>query len=390
MKTFITSLFLSVLTLQTSFAQDDVYDSSYNAGDYNNSPNNNSAAGDNRYYNNPSDNSSSYTDEKGNTYVTNNYYNHYLNDDYDYYYSSRIRRFHRPVINYNYYDDYYVNRYWYNRYDPWGSIYDPIDSYWDWHFRPVIIVHGGWGNIYYGASWYNCWSWYNPWGYGRAWNNGWHHGWRNRSGWYGRGGWGSPYWNGFYDGYYSHNHHNGNWYSSSNPNSGTYYNGPRRNTVRVTEVATNSGFVKPNFTTSGKPRNTENISTPKPNNSSNTPKKPIFESRPNTNTNPKGNVSTEINESRPNTESRPNFDRPSKNPVENKPTENPAPKPLNNHQDKPKFDVDRFENRPSNNDSRPSNDRPKFNHNNDRFQDKPSNNFQKNERSGGNKPTFRK
>lgn len=365
MKTIITTLFLSLLTLQTSFAQDDVYDSSYNAGDYNNAPSttNNTPNGDNKYYNNPADNSTSYTDEKGNTYITNNY----LNDDYDYYYSSRIRRFHRPVVNYNYYDDYYVNRYWYNRYDAWGSIYDPIDSYWDWHFRPVVVLYSGWGNIYYGASWYNCWSWQNPWGYNAyAWNNnGWHHGWRNQSGWYGRSGWGSPYWHGYYDGYNNNNYHNNNWYSSSNPNSGTYYNGPRRNAVRATEVATNSGFVKPVVTTSGrKPITTEAKPNLNSNSNNNVPRKPVFEQNSNTNNKPKNVENVEMNENRPTPASRPTFEKPSKHTVNQYPNENPAPKPRNN-QDKPKFDTDNFDAKPKGN-NMPSEERekPRFNMNN--------------------------
>ena len=67
--------------------------------------------------------SESYSDEKGNTYVTNNYY--YEEDDYyDYAYTARIRRFHRPY-GWSYYDNYYTNSYWYD-YNPnsWGvSIY---------------------------------------------------------------------------------------------------------------------------------------------------------------------------------------------------------------------------------------------------------------------------
>ena len=35
--------------------------------------------------------------------------NYYYEDEYDFYYSSRIRRFHRPYYNYGYYGNYYTN-----------------------------------------------------------------------------------------------------------------------------------------------------------------------------------------------------------------------------------------------------------------------------------------
>ncbi len=52
--------------------------------------------------------------------VVNNYY-----DDYDYYYSSRINRFHRSYNLFNYYSPVFTDTYWYT-YQPysWGlSIY---------------------------------------------------------------------------------------------------------------------------------------------------------------------------------------------------------------------------------------------------------------------------
>ena len=50
----------------------------------------------------------------------NNYYGDYYEseDPYNSYYSSRIRRFHRPMFGYSYYGGLYTNNYWYNRYDP--------------------------------------------------------------------------------------------------------------------------------------------------------------------------------------------------------------------------------------------------------------------------------
>ena len=67
------------------------------------------------------------TDQSGNTYITNNYYDNdeyvnYEEDEYDYYYSSRIRRFHSPYAGFNYYGGYYTDRYWYGVQDPFGGV----------------------------------------------------------------------------------------------------------------------------------------------------------------------------------------------------------------------------------------------------------------------------
>ena len=77
----------------------------------------------------------------GDTYVTNNYYGDGFNADdyYDYSYSARIRRFHRPVATYSYYDPFYTNSYFYN--------YDPY---------------------YYGTSVYTSYSWWRPRTYRRS------------------------------------------------------------------------------------------------------------------------------------------------------------------------------------------------------------------------------
>ena len=63
--------------------------------------------------------------------VENNYY--YGDGDYiyDYYYASRIRRFHTPYVSYSYYNSYFTDCYWYT-YEPsyWGmSIY--LGSMWN-------------------------------------------------------------------------------------------------------------------------------------------------------------------------------------------------------------------------------------------------------------------
>lgn len=127
-------------------------------------------------------------DQEGNTYIT----NHYYFDQADYYYSARIRRFHRYGVGFSYYDPFYTNMYWYT-YDPfhygvsiylgYGALdfYYPGLTYWSWPYR-----YGYWG----GPT-------YSYWGWGGSYWAGYHHGY-----WHGyrAGYWSSPY---YYGGYYS-------------------------------------------------------------------------------------------------------------------------------------------------------------------------------------------
>ena len=77
--------------------------------------------------------------------ATNNNEEYYLADDYyDFSYSSRIRRFHRPMmLNYGFYSGFYTDYYWYNP-DPfyWGSsIYSGYG--WDYPYylsSPFIAI----------------------------------------------------------------------------------------------------------------------------------------------------------------------------------------------------------------------------------------------------------
>lgn len=78
--------------------------------------------------------------DAGGTYITNNY----SNDTYDYFWASRINRFHRPIFGFGYYDPFYTNMYWYN--------YDPF------FYGTSIYTSWGWGGFYN--------TWYRPWGYG--------------------------------------------------------------------------------------------------------------------------------------------------------------------------------------------------------------------------------
>ena len=108
-------------------------------------------------------------------------------DEYNYYYTSRLRRFHRPFLGFDYYDDCYVDPFFYGDYG-----YSPrIRVTFGYGYRPY------WGRYHYRHSyWYD--PWYDPWyntGYcgGSSWG---------RYG-YGYGGYGyrHGYRDGFYDGY---------------------------------------------------------------------------------------------------------------------------------------------------------------------------------------------
>ena len=108
--------------------------------------------------------------------VVNNYYGDYYEADdyYDFSYSARIRRFHRPVWSVGYYGGLYTDYYWYS--------YNPY--------------HCG-TSIYYGYNYYN--SFYSPyysWGY-------------------------SPYYSYYSPYYYGYNHHH-NHYGYQNYNDHVY------------------------------------------------------------------------------------------------------------------------------------------------------------------------
>lgn len=84
--------------------------------------------------------------------VNNNYSNH----DYDYFYSSRINRFHRSYATFNYYSPVFTESYWYNPMPfTWGiSIYGAYSFYSPW-YSPFFINIGyrsRWNNHYYGWS----------------------------------------------------------------------------------------------------------------------------------------------------------------------------------------------------------------------------------------------
>jgi uncharacterized membrane protein YgcG len=125
-----------------------------------------------------------YMDTVGSNQVTNYYF---FDSPHDYYYASRIRRFHRNYAMMGFYDPFFTDMYWYN-YNPhyYGMNiymgYDPFyfpGSYYSWGYRPWGWAHYGygWG---YGSRWGNYWSGHN-YGYWDGYHSGY---------WYGSGGYG--------------------------------------------------------------------------------------------------------------------------------------------------------------------------------------------------------
>ncbi len=154
--------------------------------------------------------------------IVNNYYgNYYEADDYyDFSYSARIRRFHRPVWSVGYYGGLYTNYYWYS--------YNPY--------------HCGM-SIYYGYNYYDpFYSPYYSWGY---------------SGYY------SPYYSYYNHHAYGHNHHYGynNYYNNdaysynnSYDNNSIHY-GPRGS---LSSRANSNRSVKSVVTTTNNKNSTYN------------------------------------------------------------------------------------------------------------------------------------
>ena len=91
--------------------------------------------------------------------VINNYYN------YDYFYASRINRFHRSYATFTYYSPVYTDSYWYT-YNPftWGlSIYGGVLGFGVSYNYPIYYNYG-WNYPYYGWD-YPYFGGYSYWGY---------------------------------------------------------------------------------------------------------------------------------------------------------------------------------------------------------------------------------
>ncbi|HBE41269.1 MAG TPA: hypothetical protein DDW27_08705, partial [Bacteroidales bacterium] len=163
--------------------------------------------------------------------------NNYYYDNYDYYYTSRINRFHRSYAAFDYYSPVFTEIYWYN-YRPfsWGiSIYGRsgigfgysinFPVCYGWRYYDWYDPYYGYYDPYY-YSWYDSY-WGNPYYYGynpfySAWyspvviniNLGYR--WRNHY-WYGHNyGYRHNYWySNFRPAYYTYNYRDYNRYSST-------------------------------------------------------------------------------------------------------------------------------------------------------------------------------
>jgi len=151
--------------------------------------------------------------EGGNTYITNNYYGDYYDEPYDYFYSSRIRRFSRPYLGFSYFGSCYTDYRWYDPFYPGVSIYVSWGNPgWGWR-DPFFYSYRPFNSWYY-RPWYDpfyssFYSGYN-YGYWNGFNDGFFYG------------------SGFYSGYgaYGYNGYNNYGYSETYTPTDYYY-GPR-------------------------------------------------------------------------------------------------------------------------------------------------------------------
>lgn len=180
-------------------------------------------------------------------------------DDYDYYYTARIRRFHRPMYGFNYFDPFYADM-WY--YDPSMVMMSP---------GVTLLIHNNpWSyNRFRRMNYWNYRSWmnspslfwndygYGAFGYGRNFGFGSPYagfGWGGRSLWNPYSGWGFGSFGGFYPTWGG-----GNTYIQNNQinivdNSRTYFGRrgntsnylPRLNDGRRPEAAVPTGGVRTN------------------------------------------------------------------------------------------------------------------------------------------------
>lgn len=136
-----------------------------------------------------------YYDEEGGTQASAQSFEDF--DEYDYYYTSRLRRFHTNVsMGWGFYDPFFTNMFW----------YDPIPA--NFGISIYLGCNWWWPTPFY-RPWFWDWGWYSS---GFSWGWGW--GWGFSRPW----GWGGNYWNGFWHGY------------NAGFLAGYYHNGFDRNT----------------------------------------------------------------------------------------------------------------------------------------------------------------
>ncbi len=142
---------------------------------------------------------------------SNNLIDYHLNDysnDYDFTYTSRIRRFCRPSMGFGYYSPYFIDTYWYDPFNPGLTIY--ITNIWSWNSWNRWYRWNNWafGGNYYFWGYHNFYNPYSNWNF---YPNNWYN-WHNWN------------WNTNY------NWNNWNSYCQVSPSHDFYY-GPRRPTT---------------------------------------------------------------------------------------------------------------------------------------------------------------
>jgi hypothetical protein len=149
--------------------------------------------------------------------VVNNYHN-----DYDYYFTSRINRFHRSYAAFDYYSPVFTDSYWYD-YRPfslglgiYGGLGFGLGFNYDGSYNSYDQYYGSyWGyDPYYYNPFYN--SWYSPLIFNFSFGNRWHNNYY---------GWNNNYYNhnryDYRSGYYSHNDYHNSYSNMSRRNSGS-------------------------------------------------------------------------------------------------------------------------------------------------------------------------
>ena len=155
----------------------------------------------------------------GDARVVNNYYN-----DYGYSYASRIDRFHRSYVSFDYYNPFFSDPYGYD-YQPYSlglNLYGGLGSGFgfglgfgnNWGYDPYYGINSYWGyDPFYYSNWYSPLYFNFGFGFGNCWHN-------NYYGWYGHGH--SHDWDNYRPAYYSHNDRYGNNYSSGRYTTSVY------------------------------------------------------------------------------------------------------------------------------------------------------------------------
>jgi hypothetical protein len=209
--------------------------------------------------------------------VVNNYY-----DDYDYYYASRINRFHRSYAVFDYYSPFFTDTYWYT-YRPytWGlsiyrgglgfsigynfnyPLYYGYDYYYDYGwYDPYYYSYNYWGyEPYYYDPYYWCYNpfrynyWYTPIVFNIGYRDRWNHnywGWNrwNHNGW----GWNrNNHWDRNYAWNDNRSYRNSNNYY--NDNGSTRYSSRNNNTFNESRRSSPEGVNRQGTNFSGTRRN---------------------------------------------------------------------------------------------------------------------------------------